>query len=260
MSGQNDSGSGGAPKWMTTFADLSTLLMTFFVLLLSFSNMDLQKFRDMLGSVRNAFGVQTLERGEFQAALEKVKKKEEKPVTVTQAEVKPAIRTTEEAAPASQVAQESAQMAAQVEEMVKETGLGEQVQVMGGKRGVRIRVKGGLLFEPGAAQLRTQAGEFLNGIAKVLNKSKFFLLIEGHTDNIPISTDKFPSNWELSSARASAVVRYLTEKAGINPVRMAAIGLGPNFPIASNEDAEGRAQNRRVEFIFTRYSPRVAVQ
>ena len=97
-------------------------------------------------------------------------------------------------------------------------------------------------------------------MAKVLKKSKLNLIVEGHTDNLPIRTEVFPSNWELSAARATAVVRHLNEEGGILPTKMGAIGFGPYYPLVSNRSPEGRSKNRRVEFVFTKLSLRVAVE
>lgn len=249
----------GAPPWMATFADLSTLLMTFFVLLLSFSSMDVQKFRDMLGSVQEAFGVQIEKRGQFQAVIEEAKPSEEIKPDLEQL-YEPPPTPPQTASQEAETARESVEMAGEVEKLVKESQLSEDVDVLAGPRGVRLRAKGGLFFQPGEANLKETSFNFLDGLGKVMKKSKFYLIIEGHTDNQPISNAVFPSNWELSSARATAVVRYLNERVGLPPTRLAAIGFGPYYPVASNGTPEGRHQNRRVEFIFTKLSPRVAVK
>ena len=255
MPGEKKSSSGETPKWMATFADLSTLLMTFFVLLLSFASMDVQKFKDMLGSIQTAFGVQFEERGDYQPV--------KRPETET-----PGKARTDDPVISQKVVQqqeevtkrESSAMANQIETMVRQSQLDKSVQVTKGPRGVRVRVKGGLFFDAGSASLKTQAGPFLRGVIKILHQSRFFLIVEGHTDNVPIKNAYFPSNWELSAARATAVVRFISEKGGVSAKRIAAIGFGPNYPIASNRSAEGRNRNRRVEFIFTKLSPRVAVR
>ncbi len=244
---------------MATFADLATLLLTFFVLMLSMANIDIQKFREMLGSVQNAFGVTFEQQGEFQPVLKDAPKKGkevEKPIPTPQLLANTRIEEAREAA----AAVETSRIAAQVQHLVKVNGLERSVEVRAGKRGVRMRVKGGLLFEPGQATLKPSSYRLLDGIIKVLAKSKFYLIVEGHTDNVPIKTATFPSNWELSAARATAVVRYIANKGGIDPKRLSAIGFGPNYPISPNNTPAGRASNRRVEFIFTKLTPRVAVR
>jgi chemotaxis protein MotB len=249
----------GSPPWMATFADLSTLLMTFFVLLLSFSSMDVQKFRDMLGSIQTAFGVQFEERGQFQPVKQEDKKDAEE--DKTKLELKAPLRPLpKQQLDAHQIKVESDAMAAQVQNLIKATNVDKDIEMTKGPRGVRLRVKGGLFFQPGKADLKARAKPFLAGVAKVLKKSKLNLIVEGHTDNLPIRTAVFPSNWELSAARATAVVRYLNEEGGILPTKMGAVGFGPYYPLVSNRTAEGRSKNRRVEFVFTKLSLRVAVK
>lgn len=254
--------SSGAPPWMATFADLSTLLLTFFVLMLSMASIDIQKFREMLGSVKDAFGVTTQQVGEYQPVIspDKPQSRDKLMEMIQQPPKAPSKPTPAEQQREAEDAMESSRVAAQVEQMVKITGLDKVTEVTSGKRGVRLRVKGGLLFDPGRAQLKPTAHRLLDGVIKVLKKTKFFLIVEGHTDNVPIKTDMFPSNWELSAARATAVVRYLAQKGGIAPRRLSAVGFGPNYPIRPNTSGEGRAANRRVEFIFTKLTPRVAVK
>ena len=223
----------GAPKWTMTFADLSTLLLTFFVLMLSFANIDIEKFRDMLGSVQNAFGVQTRIRGDFQAVTNEDNAESDSTQVLKKVKV------------------ELEQMADKINETIENTKIGEQTQIQVGSNGVRIRITGNIMFGAGQAEVKYQAFEFLDGIAEAMNQYDYFLLVEGHTDSTPIRTAQFPSNWELSSARASAVVRYMLSK-GIPPERLSGIGHAYNFPLATNETPEGREQNRRVEFIFTK--------
>lgn len=227
----------GAPKWMATFADMSTLLLTFFVLMLSFANIDIEKFRDLLGSVQDAFGVQTRVRGDFQAALDE---------QIFEAD------TLDNVPPAEEVVkQEMQKMSEQLDEVVEENMMQDQTEVKVGSNGVRIRITGHIMFDGGQADVKYAAYELLDGIAEAMFNYDYYLMIEGHTDSIPINTAQFPSNWELSSARASAVVRYLIDK-GIDPLRLSGIGHGANYPIADNSTPEGRESNRRVEFIFTR--------
>ena len=228
----------GSPKWMATFADMSTLLLTFFVLMLSFANIDIQAFHDMLGSVQNAFGVQTRERGEFQAAL-----KEQMAGDSLKLDAQDVVEKMSQ--------QNSEKMAEQIEKIIEENSLAEQAEIQVGQNSVRIRIKGQILFSAGEAWLKYDSFKFLDGIADAMNLYEFFLLVEGHTDSRNISTDRFPSNWELSGARAAAVVRYLIDK-GIANDRLSGIGHASNYPIASNETQEGRMENRRVELIFTK--------
>ncbi|MEW5722033.1 MAG: OmpA family protein [Thermodesulfobacteriota bacterium] len=142
---------------------------------------------------------------------------------------------------------------AEIQQAINQTQMGQLAEVQMGARGIRIRVKGALLFDAGSAELRPQAKPFLDNLVLVLQKYPYFLLVEGHTDSTPISTPLFPSNWELSSHRAAAVLRYLMTW-GIEPGRMTSVGLADNYPLDTNETTEGRAKNRRVEFVLTKQS------
>jgi chemotaxis protein MotB len=112
-------------------------------------------------------------------------------------------------------------------------------------RGISIEINASVLFAPGAAKLSPESEQALRAVAQVLKDDYHAMQIEGHTDNVPISTAVFPSNWELSSVRASSVVRLFADS-GIAERRMVAMGHGANQPIAPNDNAEGRMRNRRV--------------
>jgi chemotaxis protein MotB len=198
--------------------------------MLSFANIDVQKFRDLLGSVQNAFGVQVKKRGNYQAVTDE--KTDEKSTSVNDE-------------------QKMEKMAEELSEVIEENKINEETTITAGSNSVRIRIKGQLMFDPAKARLKTQAFKFLDGIVEAMHNYDYYLLVEGHTDSLRISTYQFPSNWELSGARAAAVVRYLIEK-GIEKNRLSGIGHAHNYPIASNKTTDGRNLNRRVEFIFTK--------
>ena len=236
---------------MGTFADMCTLLLTFFVLLLTFASMDVQKFKEMLGSVHQAFGVQTQQFGEYQPT----KPPETKDVGKSHMAmpVQPQIQLSD------RETAEAQKMASQIKDLVAASGMGKDVSVSAGSRGVRMRVKGQLLFDAGQATVKPEAKRLLDAVVKVMKKFNFYLTVEGHTDSRPISTSKFPSNWELSSARASAVLRYLLQM-GVPNRRVSAVGYAANYPLASNQSAHGRDMNRRVEFVLTKKPLRVGVE
>ncbi|CAE6718971.1 Motility protein B [Paraburkholderia domus] len=124
-----------------------------------------------------------------------------------------------------------------------------QITISNASQGVEIAINAKVLFNSGDARLLPESFEVLDQIAKLLrDRSKNNILVEGHTDSVPISTAKYESNWELSSARAGAVVRFFADK-GIEPHRMAAIGRADNFPLIIGDDAAARAANRRVTIL-----------
>ena len=262
---------------MATFADLSTLLMTFFVLMLSMASIDIQSFREMLGSLREAFGVTMETQGQFQPVItEKIElgegMGEYMPEEDIAADVKEPVEDIEEVEDPDQPTKEEIdtaklkeqekkereEAAQEIQEAINQANLEDQTEVTTGNQGIRIRVKGALMFDAGSGELKQDAVPLLDNLVMVLQKFDYYLMVEGHSDSSPINTAQFPSNWELSGFRASAVLRYLLTW-GIDPTRMTSVGLADNYPIASNETTEGRAQNRRVEFILTKKAFRPSI-
>lgn len=222
----------GAPDWMVTFADLMSLLLTFFILLLSFSNTEIIKFRVMAGSVRNALGLKS----EF--ALSDIPMGDK---------LLPHQDPKDGDGKAEQIQMETT--AEELREVLENSGLQEHGEAKVTKRGVVLQLSGDLLFESGASEINKKALPILNQLAAHIAKSGRSVDIVGHTDNVPIATHVYPSNWELSAARAGQAVRYLSEK-GVAPERMRAIGQAHSIPITRNDTAKGRSENRRVEFVF----------
>jgi chemotaxis protein MotB len=124
------------------------------------------------------------------------------------------------------------------------------VQVSQKQEGVYLTLADKLLYDVGRADLKPDALPILDRVAQILTATSFDLRVEGHTDNVPIHTLQFPSNWELSATRAVSVIRYLVEVKNIDPVRLSAVGYGEFKPVASNETAEGKQSNRRVEMVL----------
>lgn len=221
----------GAPEWMCTFADMMSLLLTFFVLLLSFSNTEIVKFRTMAGSIRNAFGL----RSEFDIMNEPVGR-QTLPI--------PAPAFTNKKAPSK-----TKLVVAKVRDALEKSPLKENGSVEVTDRGVLLRLDGDAVFASGKADLTAEAQGLLDRLVKVAGESDGTIEVEGHTDDVPIHTARFPSNWELSAARAGSAVRYMTGK-GVPPRKLKAIGFADTVPRAPNDSAENRARNRRVEFLF----------
>jgi chemotaxis protein MotB len=138
--------------------------------------------------------------------------------------------------------------AAMIEQYVKDTGLSEEMAVDQSADRLVIRMTSAILFSEGQAVLTDRARDVLAGIAPLLSKAEAPLRVEGHTDDVPIHSTQFPSNWELSSARAISVAKYLEDR-GISRVRLSVAGYGEFHPIVPNDAAERRAMNRRVEIV-----------
>lgn len=220
----------GAPDWIVTFADLMSLLLTFFVLLLSFSTTEISKFKQIAGSLKDALGMRSeLELSDIPQS----------------SELLPAIETEQATGQAT-----AEQLEKELQAVIEEIGVENQGEAKLTDEGIVLQLSGDYLFESGRADINEVAYPLLDQIAAAVLSSGRSLDVAGHTDDVPIATAQFPSNWELSAARAGQAVRYFTEH-GVEPQRLRAIGRGEAAPIADNSSAEGRAENRRIEFIFT---------
>lgn len=260
----------GIPAWVVTFADLMSLLMCFFVLLLSFSEIDAQKFKQIAGELSKAFGVQrevpALEIPKGTSPIfEKFSPAPPEPTVVnevrqTTTDEAPELETlkspTEEAVEAAlqETMDERMQQILSVLDEAVEDGRINVSQDLDQRRiVVRVEEKGS--FPSGSAELTWEFEGLLLDMAEVLAEMPGKLTVEGHTDDVPISTSRFKSNWDLSAARAAAVANVLLAREGIEPTRMAVKGLADTEPRMPNTSAENRAHNRRVEIIIDLSGP-----
>jgi len=217
--GSGDDGGGGAPAWMVTYGDMMSLLLTFFVLLLSFSSVHEEEFKKAMTSLQGALGVLRAERA----------------IVRLERAVPPMPRPTQE-------------VAARLARYIKVRGLSKKMQVRRVAGGFKITMQNPALFELGRAELTSEAQRILTDIGGLLRDlADYSIEIEGHTDNLPIHTEEFPSNLELSTARALSVARFFIDRQSFDPSRIGVAGHGENRPVQSNATPEGRAQNRRVE-------------
>ena len=255
----------GLPPWLATFADLMSLLMCFFVLLLSFAEMDVLKFKQVAGALKLAFGVQRdvkateIPKGTSVIALQY---SPGKPVEITPLEIMRE-KTTDDTkqnldftdSTSKNAAEEAAALARQAakeeaEELRKElaAAIGDgllEVEAFNDRVLIRIRERGS--FGSGRAELKKEFSPILKLIASVLNQRDGLFIIAGHTDDVPIETAKFRSNWDLSAARAASVVHFLIREGDVDPERMEIRAMSDNEPIVPNDSWENRAQNRRVD-------------
>jgi len=240
-------------RWLVSYADFITLLFAFFVIMYAISVVNVGKFKvaseSIVASFKNSLTKTPLpETQSKQVVLDKIAIK---PV------IKPTIVTSktaeEKAAPnEAQAAQEAEERLANMKKVtadllkaLEDSLKNGQVKVTETDRGLSIDINASSLFDLGSATLRPEALGKLKEVAKVLSRSTQQIEVEGHTDNLVINSPIFPSNWELSTARASSVVRQFAE-GGVAPTRMVAVGYAENRPIQPNDTPEGRARNRRV--------------
>ncbi|MBT9172567.1 MAG: Motility protein B [Syntrophomonadaceae bacterium] len=223
----------GAPAWMVTYGDMVTLLLCFFVLLFSFSVIDQVRFQQIMASIQIAF---MGERGIMQASPE-VSRQQHLELIVP--------HRFDEVLVTYHV----------VQDFVQEERLEEMVSLRVEERGVVLEIQDQILFDSGRADLKPGAVPLLDKVAVILQRVPNKVIVEGHTDNVPISTVFFPSNWELSVGRAVRVVRALSEQRELDPRRFVATGFGEYHPVATNQTALGRSRNRRVNIIISDVIP-----
>ncbi|HKL41033.1 MAG TPA: flagellar motor protein MotB [Clostridia bacterium] len=237
MSDKKNEESGGAPEWMVTYGDLVTLLMCFFVLLFAFSEIDAQKFEAVMQSFQGSAGV--LSGGTTLS---------DSPLVFTgMPETNTSNETTD-----SQVLDD---LKKEIESQLDDANIELEITAEVINRGLLIRFPDNALFDSGEASLKDPARDALEVIGNILLDDPFterVISVEGHTDNVPMSSAEFPSNWELSTTRATNVIRYFLDEVGIVPKRLSASGYGEYYPIATNETPEGRSQNRRVDIVVMR--------
>jgi chemotaxis protein MotB len=276
---------GGDERWLLTYADMITLLMALFMVLFSISSVNISKYQTLQQSLKAAFSGSILPGGRSIMQSGSQSTTAHTPATaeipslvplnpVAAAKANPSIASSKanqssaslnskqlEAALNSMSAalREQASLASlkqKLDAYAKAHGLNNEVQTVIDRRGLVVRVlTDQLLFASGQATLQPEGFPLLNEVAQLLNVDKSHpITVEGHTDNVPISSSQYPSNWELSTDRATTVVRYLITK-GVNRERLGAVGYADLHPLASNATAAGRAKNRRVEIVLQRINP-----
>ncbi len=212
---------GGTPLWYITFSDLMAILVGFFILLFGFSTMESNRFKQIAGSMREAFGTP-----------------QPRADIVTTPSIHDGIAAPDKVSIFEKLKTQLAPLA-----------LGENAEASIEEHGVRLRLSGELLFGAGSAALSSAAAPVLDRVARAVAQGGGDVVVEGHSDNLPIRSDVFPSNWELAGARAGAVVRYL-ESRGLPGIRLTATAYADTRPRASNAEDAGRAKNRRVEILI----------
>jgi chemotaxis protein MotB len=222
ISDSEQSGPIGAPGWMVTYADMMTLVLCFFVLILSFSAVEIQKFKQAMGSMRGALG---------------------------------SLPAKADSSTGSATAQEptSAQAKQDLDELDKlfqNENIKDYVNWKTTPEGIRIMMNDPVLFDLGKADLKPEVFPIMKAIIKVINtQHPAEIIVQGHTDDLPIHNSQYPSNWELSAARALNVVEFFAQQGNVEPKKLSAIGYGefrPAFPNAPG----GCPKNRRVEILL----------
>lgn len=220
------------PRYLTTYGDMMTQIVVFFVLLMSFSSMKQEEFQRAMGSLQGAFGVLP-----YDPAL-----------IIPDVVPIPQLSNLQES--------EISESLVKLEDILSNEQLNESVRLQISDKGLSIIIDDAVMFAPGNAELKPKVYPILTRIAALARGWPNTIRIEGHTDNDPIKTAQFPSNWELSSARAMSVLHFFQDDAGFDPRNLSAIGKGEYQPIAPNDTPENKGKNRRIE-IYVDYNKEV---
>lgn len=209
-------------RWLLTYSDMITLLMIFFIVMYAISNVNAQKFAALAHSLAQVLSGESHGIGESPG-----------PSFIPGVSEETRLRETEN----------------ELEKIIAAENLADYVQVVQEDRGLVLRIKDTILFPRGSADLTPEAQKLLTRVAQILGRMPNYIRVEGHTDDLPIHTERFPSNWELSVLRATTVVHVLVEKGGIDPRYISATGFGEYRPEAPNTSEANRSRNRRVEIV-----------
>jgi chemotaxis protein MotB len=266
---------GSNERWLLTYADMITLLMALFMVLFSISSVNISKYETLQKSLKAAFSGEILPGGKAIARQGATANSAEVPSSVELQAIEPvatqgasseangsqhstsssssAAASASQAAQAQKEAAEFAHIKQELDAYAQAHGFAKSVQTSIEARGLVIRVlTDDLLFASGQASLESRATALLEEIAALLNVDETHpISVEGNTDDVPIHSAQFPSNWELSTARASTVVRFLIAH-GVGASRLTASGNAEQRPVDTNTTAAGRARNRRVEIVLRR--------
>lgn len=241
--------------WLVPYSDLLTLLLALFIVLFATGKMDEKKLGEIGRSFHIAFGGGGMTMVSFDKVAPQVVPPEVSPATVNPdfpnkfAVFQTAVSSSN--APTQEAMRETVQLLQlkeAIDRYIREHGLTGQLESISTDDGVRLRIRESALFPSGEANLRPESQKLAADIAKLLVGLPQQIVVAGHTDNVPINTGQFPSNWELSGQRAINFMRFLlTRESSLRPENFSAVGYGEYRPLKPNASEEGRSQNRRVE-------------
>ena len=222
---EEPSGDGGIPAWMTTYSDLMTLMLSFFVILVSFATFEEGRIVKLVGSFAGAFKILP---GGYKTD--------------------PGNQVLEPGKEMIQTYRAAGEMFTKMKGVVENSGASGGMEFSQTNKGFELSISSYLLFglESGKADILPGMQPFLDELLEVVRKEPYLVKIEGHTDDYPESSQEFPSSWDLSTARAVRILKYFVDKGGISPARLSAAGFGKYRPLFPNDTPEERAKNRRV--------------
>ena len=231
------------PPWIITFADMVTLLMVFFILLFAIGTVEQDKWRQIKESLREALGADAIEELGTRQGLDVIQTQVDEQTVHAVDEV------------GAMVNREMEDIISEVEEFVFKNKLSGEVRVSSDERGAVITISDVVVFPPGSADMTSRGRKTLRQVFDVLKQFNYNVKVEGHTDNTPIHTLRYPSNWELSASRAAEVAHMLIDD-GYPPERLSVEGFAEFRPIVPNTSVQNRSRNRRIEVVYQRGSIR----
>lgn len=268
---KEDTPPAGSPAWMATFSDLMNLLLCFFVMLFAMSSIEEAKLQEFVAAMNNTFSVfdggasaigdgflisngvsQLNELDQYINSTGKTADSETDGEDFQDYEMSP--EAMEEILQ-DKMLEENEERVEEIEEALTESDIADEVEVSFTAQYVKLTMNGGLLFDSGSAELKDDAKLIIDKVGLILERygNAGTIEIEGHTDNVPMKSAQYPSNEELSSARALSVFYYLVDSTTLNSLNLKHAGMGERVPIADNSTPEGRSRNRRVEILI--YNP-----
>ena len=255
-------------RWVVSYADFVTMLLALFMVMYALSQLDISHMKTFSNSIDRAFDGNLKQTNKSATNLDekskllKLFKTTETSVYIdnnnplildkSSKELKKQLSSFE-----NQISVESANFENIRKTIKNELNNTQNINVIREPRGILIRLNDTVLFDKGSDIIKDKALNVLDKIAVVLKDEPNSIRIEGHTDNLPIKTDKFPSNWELSTARATNIIKYLVEVHKLNPSRISAAGYGEYMPISGNDTETGRGENRRVDIVVLSSSSKI---
>ncbi|WP_188456514.1 flagellar motor protein MotS [Virgibacillus oceani] len=240
----------GAPKWMVTYSDMVTLILVFFILLFSMSQIDLVKFEAISDSFRNRMifdfypSPVPMDNPTENTSIEESGRNSNEFETPSQ------LKNINDRDDTIDGKDSLNELMHDVEKYLDENKLNNVISASRNERGVVLVLQELILFDPGEANILEKGEPFLNKIGSLLSKIPNKVKVEGHTDSKPMKSFRYPSNWELSGARASSVVRYLVNKNGFDESRFTIVGYSDTKPLVPNDSPENMSKNRRVEIVI----------
>ncbi len=243
----------GAPEWMTTYSDLVTLLLTFFILLFSMASVDSKKFEEVAQSLRSAFmNVSNGEIYNYNNGEDVINLLDE--TLPSDVEDKNANNNNKGGNDSDSEGQNKDAaikgFKKQVEDLISGLNLGQYVHVIDDKTSIILRIDSVILFDVGKADIKESGKETIKKVAELMRQLDTEIAVQGHTDNVPIKTSLFPTNWELSTKRATNVVIFFVNECSLEPTQLTATGNGEFRPIAPNDTEVNRQKNRRIDIVI----------